>query len=189
MDVEKLIQLTYYLLQKYDNRLNYTKLIKLLYLADREAFKESGVSLSGDVYYSLDNGPVLSGLLDLIHGKYSDKDAQNLWNARFAKDSFDLITVVDRISLAKLSEFDREILDKIDNQFHDNDYGFLIRYLHDKNNCPEWKNPNGSRFPIKIEDILANLGKSKDEIDFIMQENALYKEEEKVFASLGVEFA
>ena len=137
MNIEKLIQLTYYVLQKYDTRLNYTKLIKLLYLAEREAFKETGLSLSGDIYYSLDNGPVLSGLLDLIHGSYKDKEAQNLWNARFARDSFDLITVVDRIPLAKLSEFDRDVLDRIDGQFHNNDYGFLIRYLHDKNNCPE----------------------------------------------------
>lgn len=189
MNVEKLVQLTYYLLQKYDNRLNYTKLIKLLYLADREAFKVSGLSLSGDVYYSLDNGPVLSGLLDLIHGKYRDKDAQNLWNSRFARDSFDLVTVVDRIPLSKLSEFDREILDKVDNQFHDSDYGFLIQYLHNKDNCPEWKNPNGSRFPIKIEEILANVGKSSEEIEFIMQENALYEEEEKMFALLGDQLA
>ena len=189
MNIEKLIQLTYYLLKKYDNRLNYTKLIKLLYLADREAFKETGLSLTGDVYYSLDNGPVLSGLLDLIHGKYTNKEAQNLWDARFARDSYDLITVVDRIPLSKLSDFDREVLDKVDNQFHNKDYSSLISYLHNKENCPEWKNPNGSRLPIRIEDILANIGKAQDEIDFIMQENNLYEEEEKVFAELGANLA
>ena len=189
MNIEKLIQLTAYLLKKYENRLNYTKLIKLLYLADRQAFKEIGLSLSGDVYYSLDNGPVLSGLLDLIHGNYKDKEAQSLWNARFARDSFDLISVVDRIPLSKLSEYDREVLDKVDSQFHNNDYSSLISYLHNKDNCPEWKNPNGSRLPIKIEDILANVGKSPEEINFIMQENNLYEEEEKLFAQLGVEIA
>ena len=189
MDIEKIVQITFFILKKYNYRLNYTKLIKLLYLADRESLKETGMSITNDIYFSLDNGPVLSGLLDLIHGCYTDKNAQNLWNARFARDSFDLISVVDRMPQGKLSEFDREVLNKVDEQFHENDYSYMINYLHNKKNCPEWKNPCGSRIPIKTEEILASVGKSKEEIEFIMQENTIYEQEEKLVAALGDSFA
>ena len=47
MDIERLIQVVYYILKKYDNTLNYTKLIKLLYLADRKAIDETDSSING----------------------------------------------------------------------------------------------------------------------------------------------
>ena len=50
MNLEKLIQVTGYILKKYkETTLNYTKLIKLMYLADRESIREMNVSITGDV--------------------------------------------------------------------------------------------------------------------------------------------
>jgi len=40
MNMRKVIQVVGHLLQKYSGRLNYTKLIKLLYLADRKALSK-----------------------------------------------------------------------------------------------------------------------------------------------------
>ena len=48
MDIDKLMQMANYLLKKYDFSLNYTKLIKEMYLADRECIKQTGWSISGD---------------------------------------------------------------------------------------------------------------------------------------------
>src|SRR5229473_6211455 len=47
-------------------RMNYMKLIKLLYLADRGAFLRWGRPVSGDRYFSMKLGPVLSVVHDLI---------------------------------------------------------------------------------------------------------------------------
>src|SRR5574337_216748 len=46
--------------------MNYMKLIKLLYLADRGAFLRWGRPVSGDKYFSMRLGPVLSKVHDLI---------------------------------------------------------------------------------------------------------------------------
>ena len=59
-NLEKLIQACNYLLKKNNYSLNYTKLIKLLYLADKESLKGAIQTISGDTYVSMDNGPVLS---------------------------------------------------------------------------------------------------------------------------------
>ena len=62
MNLSKLIQVVYYLLKKYDYFLNYTKMIKILYLVDRTSLAELGETITGDEFYAMDNGPVLSKL-------------------------------------------------------------------------------------------------------------------------------
>ncbi len=46
--------------------MSYLKLIKLLYLLDRESFKRWGQPVTGDQYVSMKLGPVLSRVRDLI---------------------------------------------------------------------------------------------------------------------------
>lgn len=48
------------------NRMSYLKLIKLLYLLDREALLRWGRPVTTDRYVSMDNGPVVSRVYDLI---------------------------------------------------------------------------------------------------------------------------
>ncbi len=47
-------------------RMSYLKLIKLLYLLDREALLRWGRPVTTDRYVSMDNGPVVSRIYDLI---------------------------------------------------------------------------------------------------------------------------
>ena len=47
-------------------RMSYLKLIKLLYLLDREALLRWGRPVTTDRYISMDNGPVVSRIYDLI---------------------------------------------------------------------------------------------------------------------------
>ena len=54
------------LLKKRGARMKYLKLIKLLYLADREALSRWGRPITTDHYVSTDNGPVLSEILKRI---------------------------------------------------------------------------------------------------------------------------
>jgi hypothetical protein len=183
MNIEKLIQICNYLLKKNNFRLNYTKLIKLLYLADRESLETTNATMTGDTYVSMPSGPVLSQLYDLIRGKYKDKDAQTLWNSRFMVDGYDLVAVTDRIPNGELSRFETNTLDSLYDQFTNADYNGMIQYVH--KNCPEWKNPEGSSIPIKMEDILKGIGKNDQEIRWILEEQKAFEEEEAVFASLA----
>ncbi|GHU84975.1 hypothetical protein FACS189473_3380 [Spirochaetia bacterium] len=185
MNIEKLVQATGYLLKKYDNRrLNYTKLIKELYLADREAIDESNSSITGDSYVSMKHGPVLSTLYDLIRGKVKS-DIQAYWDTRFSTDGTDLIANFDQYPIGKLSRAETAILDNIDGKFHQKRFGEMIDYVHAE--CPEWKNPGDTSSPINFEDILRVLGRTQQEIDWIVEDKKIFEEEEKVFASLAVE--
>ena len=180
-DIEKLIQVCNYLVKKTDFSLNYTKLIKLLYLADRESLRLSLQTITGDSYTSMDSGPVLSKLYDLIKGKGSEKN-QNLWDSRFTKNGYDLVAMTDRIPQSELSAFEIKILDEIYEKFKDTDFNGMIKYCH--NNCPEWKNPNGSSISIKPKEILKSIGKSPEEIEWILAETQAFEDEERAFLSL-----
>jgi len=182
MEIEKLIQTVNYILKKYDYKLNYTKLIKLIYLADKEALKDSDDTITGDNYVSMENGPVLSSLYDLIRNKLSDTEYQNTWNKYFKVDGYNLLALHRNIPNDELSDFEMQILDKIDNKFHDATYGKMIDYLHD--NCPEWKNTSSS-IPIPLGDILKSIGRTTEEIEFILQERDIFEKEKALFRNLA----
>jgi hypothetical protein len=184
-NIEKLIQACNYLVKKNNFSLNYTIMIKMLYLADKEALKGSLQTITGDTYVSMDNGPVLSRLYDLIKGRCrrDNGEAQNLWNSRFTKDGYDLVAVSDRIPQSELSVFETRILDRIYGQYKDYGWREMIDYVH--KNCPEWKDPNGSAIDIHPEEILESIGKSPEEIDWILAETRAFEDEERVLLSVA----
>ena len=183
LNLEKLIQTCNYLLKKNDFSLNYTKLIKLLYLADKESLIGLLQTITGDTYVSMDNGPVLSKLYDLIMGKHRVDAMQNLWNSRFIRDGYNLIAATDRIPQSELSAFEMKILDQVYYKFENYSFSQMIDYVH--SNCPEWKNPEGSSIPIAPQEILKSIGRTHDEIEWILAETEAFKDEEQVFLSLA----
>lgn len=54
-----------FLLQEEAGTMDYMRLVKLLYLAERESLARLGHPIVGDAYYALDQGPILSRVLDL----------------------------------------------------------------------------------------------------------------------------
>jgi uncharacterized phage-associated protein len=153
-------------MSKYDYQLNYTKLIKLIYLADRECLEKHGIAISGDTYCSMPQGVVLSGLYDFILDK-ADNDNQKQWNACFVKDGYNLLSLIkDDKNHDELSRAQVRILDDVDRRFHDKDCWHLVDDVIHK--LPEWdkraKELNTS-FPLEKSVILKKLGRSDDEID------------------------
>src|SRR4051812_18447984 len=65
-DEAKTTQAALYLLKKRGGTMSYMKLIKLLYLADREALLRWARPITFDRYVSMDNGPVVSQTYRLI---------------------------------------------------------------------------------------------------------------------------
>lgn len=59
-DERKATQAACYLLSLNGGRMNYMKMIKLLYLSDREYITSYSNSITTDSYVSMDNGPVTS---------------------------------------------------------------------------------------------------------------------------------
>lgn len=178
MNITKLIQTVYFVLKKYNNRINYTKLIKILYLSDRESINQIGVSITDNETYNLHNGPILSELLDLIKNNYNPQ-IQTVWNQYYKKDGNYLVCINDAISDDELSEFEESIIDEQDSKYHERDvFDIIDNVLHNHEICPEWEDPGQFRSDyLSKEKIMDVLGYNRSEIKHIIKNNAAYNEE------------
>jgi uncharacterized phage-associated protein len=163
---EKTAQISALFIKAHGGLLNYTKLIKLLYLADREAFRFWERPLTGDSYFSMRRGPILSNTLDLItnesHPKYG-----SFWYKFIVKDNFD-VKLLDDPGFDELSKREIDLIERIYEKYKDKDQWQMIDICHEV--CTEWKDPGDTSLLIKIEDILRELNKTEEEIKLIDQE-------------------
>src|SRR5260370_7701525 len=74
-DEAKATQAAALILKLRGDRMHYLKLIKLLYLVDRAALLNWGVPVTTDHYVSMDNGPVVSRIYNLI----TEETPKPLW--------------------------------------------------------------------------------------------------------------
>lgn len=164
---EKVTHMASYLLIKRGGRMSYMKLLKLLYLAEREALVKWGESMSGDKFVSMPHGPVMSSTYDLMQTR------TKLWDTFITSESNKEVSVNPQISIDDLDELSRseiKILDSVFDDFGTMGRWELVDYTHD--NCKEWQDPNGSSFPIKPIDILLAKGLSEGNATVLLAQAA-----------------
>ena len=170
---EKVAQMAAYLLLKRGGRMAYLKLMKLLYLANRQSMIRHGRMMGEDRLYSMRHGPVMSTTLDLIRGKADIKG--EYWYNLIQTDRHDVALCTDPREMDvdevfdELSRADIRILDEIYAQ-----YGHMNRFelrdmTHLRDVCPEWHDPGNSRNPIDVREIFLNEGKSREEAESIFK--------------------
>ncbi|MGD0288480.1 MAG: Panacea domain-containing protein [Candidatus Binataceae bacterium] len=162
LDHEKAAQAAALLLQRHRGRLNYTALIKLLYMADRRSFVESGLPITGDYMVSMKNGTVLSGVYDLIKGEKEHP----AWDAHIKRDGYD-VALLKVPTFRRLSSYEKRVIENIDAEFGHLDWRVLCDLTHQ---FPEWHNPDDSSERIEPADILRREHKNDDEIERIARE-------------------
>lgn len=158
---ERVAQMAAFLLSKQGGRMPYLKLMKLLYLSDREAMSRFGESISGDRMVSMPHGPVLSQTLNLIKGGSEQPDGWEQWISGEA--NYEVATrhpKAERDDFDLLSDIEVEILTRTWNDFGHMDQWALVNYTHD--NCSEWCDPNGSSYPISEETLFLAVGKTPE---------------------------
>ena len=157
----KVAQMAAFLLGKGGDRMPHLKLMKLLYLADREALERYGFPISGDCIVAMPHGPVLSMTLNLMDG-----DVESLpggWDSLISdKENYELSLKdsVTRSDLDELSQADIDVLEAVWARFGHMGKYEIRDFTHD--HCPEWTDPNGSSNPISYEKVFRALGRSKD---------------------------
>jgi uncharacterized phage-associated protein len=153
----KVTQMAAYLLARAGGAESYLKLMKLLYLVDRESMRETGDTMSHDHLVSMPQGPVLSQTLDLL----TNGVRSQVWASLIgpAPDySVKLLRPTTEDDFDELSAFDRQTLDAVYGRFGHMDRWQLRDWTHDPKNCPEWRDPRGSSFPIKPEHVFGAFG-------------------------------
>lgn len=179
----RVAQMAAYLLNHARTRMKYLKLMKLLYLADRESMKRHGHPISGDRYVSMDHGPVLSNTLNLINGavKFQERGWDH-WIADKADYAVSLRRRATREVLDELSNADIDVLRDVFAKFGKVNQWDLVKYIH--RYCREWQDPNGSSIPISYEEIFKALGRSPAEARKLGARVEQQRHIDKLFASL-----
>lgn len=157
---EKTTEAAARLLKRRGGRMSHLKLIKLLYLLDREAYVRWGRPVTHDSYVSMPHGPVLSFTLDLINEpEYSEGAYWHRFISPKADHEVSLATAT--IPNEHLSAAEEELIDEVFAK-----YGHLSRWeLRDlAHTLPEWEDPNGSSRPIDPAEILKSAGYSDEQI-------------------------
>ena len=166
-DEAKATQAAARLLRIRGGTMSYMKLIKLLYLADREALARWGRPITTDNYVSMDKGPVLSHVLDRINEGPSPEEEPSYWAQHIASSGNYEVTLTDDPSGNLLSEAEDELLDAVFAAHGHLSRWEMVNFVH---TLPEWHDPEGGAIPIGYADILRAFNKKPEEITAIVDE-------------------
>lgn len=160
----KAMEAAAHLLRLRGGQMHYLKLLKLLYIADREALHRWGIPISHDNYVSMDHGPVLSQTYNLIRDGGS-----RLWSEHISAPfgDYEIRLVGEKPTIQKLSRAEESLLDEIFSRYGRANRWDLVDETH---KFAEWRDPQGSSLPISVRDILHALGEPEEEIDAIVAE-------------------
>ena len=140
------------MIQHSGGEMNYLALMKLLYLADREALLRFGRPITGDRVVAMKHGPVLSRVYDLVSQKKQEAP-ESQWHKFIPRPNAYVFTV--RFSgvpdTGELSQAELALIDEIYAKFRGWDEWGLVDYTH---KLPEWRDPKDSSVPISFEEIL-----------------------------------
>ncbi|MEM9482851.1 MAG: Panacea domain-containing protein [Cyanobacteria bacterium P01_F01_bin.116] len=109
---EKTVEAAALLPKHHGEPMKYLGLLKMLYIADRVALAQMEQPITGDHYVSMDYGPVLSGVYDLIKGQPVD-DALPLWSKFISPRENNCISLLGDPGDGELCEEEEEILRQV----------------------------------------------------------------------------
>jgi uncharacterized phage-associated protein len=141
-------------LNKSSGRIDKLKLIKLLYMCERDSIRIRGRPIFYDEFYSLEHGPICSNALDAINGKLD----VSIWSEYLAKKTDRDIYIVPKVNeydLDELSTSDIDIITAVWGRLGGMTAREIRNWTHQ--NCPEYREIESGRLPIQLDDISAAI--------------------------------
>jgi uncharacterized phage-associated protein len=157
-DPEKAVQAVAFLLRRErGHRMNYMRLLKVLYIAEREVLAECGKPLTGSRVIAMQRGPVLEDILSLIRGQHG---AVSHWSPFVQVDRYNLEMIADP-GVGLLSRFVSRKLEEVATRYENYDEWQMVEETH---KLPEWKrnDPGESSQEIPLVHILEAVGRDAD---------------------------
>lgn len=149
-----------------NGKANYMKLIKLLYLVDREALLRWGRTVTTDRHVSMTYGVVLSRLHDLItEGPLPD--SLGIWHEYISPPHGYEVTLQADAPADELSPAEEELIAEIATAHGWKTPWQLVDYIH---SLPEWKDPKGGAIPLNYGEVLRAAGRNPEEAAAVEQE-------------------
>lgn len=177
---EKTTALACYLLD--ETKIEYLKLIKMMYIADRKMLELHNKLITGDTFVNMRLGPVPINTYGLIReekeithfNKQIKQDRKNssycsiwsTWSDHIKVDEY-AISVKEKPHYENiLVETEMKVIDEIKEKYKNYSSADLVSLLHNKDFCPEWVDPEpNSISPLSITRIMRSLNKTQEEID------------------------
>ena len=155
VDIEKIIQVICYFLQKFPQKqLDYTKILKLVFFADKYHLREYWDMITNDKYYAMKLWPVASLTYDILK---NPEDLDLEWiDLPFEKDNFLIILKKEISDFDFLSETEKDTLDKIYKTFWNKDWKTLADDTHNYSERAEKYNPERWRVDMDTIDFFNN---------------------------------
>jgi len=152
------------------------RILKILYVADRESIRDTGYPMLGSRVVAMDHGPLHSAALDLINGEHIDEPQ---FSQHFEKFGYMLQMSKDP-GVGRLSRNDIEIIESVCQRYAsvgDWDLAHDITHSFD-----EWKacHSAGTSTTIPLEAIIDAVGRAADR-NQIIEDIRLEKMAESAF--------
>jgi hypothetical protein len=158
------------IIEKSGGPIDYLRLMKLVYLSDRESILRRGIPIVGGHYFSMRKGPTIGEVMDFVNQRNAEQWAETI-SPLFGYE----IRLQTCPKSESLSKSEMEILDLTVAQHACRTTDELVKWCHD--NCEEYENVAPTRRkPIEVEAILQAGGKSPKTIQKVL-ENAREIEE------------
>lgn len=141
--------------------MSHLKLIKLLYLIERESLTRFGAPFTYDSYVSMPHGPVLSATLDRINERPMYEGGY--WDQYITPKQNNEVALRDPGNTPndQLSRAEEALIDEIFRTYGHLGRWDLVKLTHD---LPEWADPHGSSLPIDPADILLSEGYTEEDV-------------------------
>ena len=154
--------------------LNYTKLLKLLYLADRRSLVETGRTITGSTFVSMENGPVLSEVYNCI----KQEPARPLWDEHIARDGRYDVRLIKEAFDDQLSDYDVTVLKDLSTRHRCDDCWRMIDIVH---GLREWRDPKPARVaPLPASEILRANGVDEETIRALAKQREYFAEVKRI---------
>jgi uncharacterized phage-associated protein len=135
-------------------------LLKALYLSDRKALLKWERPITGDRFYSMNHGPIVSRVYDLVRSKVSGSDMER-WEEFFSARVGNQVTLTKEPNLDALSDREIAVLLETWNEIKNLSFRELKEYTH---KLPEYVEVKGTSVMIDPAKIFSEEGFLEDDI-------------------------
>ncbi|MBB3318844.1 MULTISPECIES: Panacea domain-containing protein [unclassified Rhizobium] len=142
------------LLRSKAKTMDIVKVVKLVYLCDREFLRRWGFPILDENRVAMKHGPVNSTTYRLINGEAGpDPEGWKSLLSDRAQHKIGLARDVGQDELDLLSSGEIEAIDAVWKRFGGMGTWELVRWTHQKENIPEWEDPGDTSKPITLLSI------------------------------------
>jgi antitoxin SocA-like protein len=170
-DIDKTVAAAAYIAQKSGGRVSIFVLLKMLYAGERQALIKWHRPITGDSFYNMKRGIVLSRTYNLIKQEVLNTNSDMVkWSQYFSPRDGNYVSLVGKPDFDFLSEREREALDNGFDEITEliKKHGRIAEVLHEL--WPEWKDPGDGSIQLDPMDVLCQIIDNDDEVQRIRLE-------------------